>query len=188
MCNCIPEAAPLCQHTQSSSETVDTHGYVCGWREGLVRLHVRRQPSPVRRGNWSRASCRWGSGAEGLGDNGKRGSWPGKEGMRGMLWEGAQVGFLGLLVGKEIFFKILFLAALGLCCCTKAFSGCGEWELFSSCDAQASPCSGFSWCKPQVFGQAGFSSCGSQVLELGIHCPTAGGIFLDQGSNLCPLD
>ena len=29
-----------------------------------------------------------------------------------------------------LFFKInLFLAALGLCCCTRAFSSCGEWGL-----------------------------------------------------------
>ena len=104
-----------------------------------------------------------------------------------MLWEGAQVGFLGLFVGKEIFFKNLFLAALSLCCCTQAFSGCGKRQLPSSCDAQAFPFSGFFCCRPQVLGHAGFSSWGSRVLELGIRCPTAGGIFLDQGSNLCPL-
>ena len=153
----------------------------------MVRFACEKAAQPCEERESNRASCRWGSGAEGLGDNGKRGSWPGKEGMKGMLWEGAQVGFLGLFVGKEIFFKNVFLAALGLCCCTQAFSGCGKWELLSSYDAQAS-CSSFSCCRPQVLGHAGFSSCGSQVLELGIHCPTAGGIFLDQGSNLCPLD
>ena len=28
-----------------------------------------------------------------------------------------------------LFILYLFLAALGLCCCTWAFSSCGEWEL-----------------------------------------------------------
>ena len=60
-----------------------------------------------------------------------------------------------------IIFIYLFLAVLGLCCCTRAFSGC-EQELISSCGAQASQCVGFSCCY----------SCG---------------IFLDQGSNPCSL-
>ena len=30
---------------------------------------------------------------------------------------------------KKIYFIYLFLAALGLCCCTQAFSSCGEWGL-----------------------------------------------------------
>ena len=32
----------------------------------------------------------------------------------------------------------LFMAVLGLCCCTWTFSSCGEWGLLSSC-AWASP-------------------------------------------------
>ena len=40
----------------------------------------------------------------------------------------------------------LFLAVLGLCCCTWAFSSFGEWELLSVCSAQASHCDGFSCC------------------------------------------
>ena len=36
--------------------------------------------------------------------------------------------FLGLLFKKSLFIY-LFLAALGLRCCTQAFSGCGEREL-----------------------------------------------------------
>ena len=30
---------------------------------------------------------------------------------------------------KYIYFIYLFLAALGLCCCTRAFSSCSEWGL-----------------------------------------------------------
>ena len=36
----------------------------------------------------------------------------------------------------------LFLAALGLRCCVRAFSSCGEWGLLL--DAVVSHCSGFS--------------------------------------------
>ena len=30
---------------------------------------------------------------------------------------------------KKFIYFYLFLAALGLCCCTRAFSSCGEWGL-----------------------------------------------------------
>ena len=46
---------------------------------------------------------------------------------------------------KNIYlFIYLFLAVLGLHCCVQAFSRFGEQGLLSSCDAQASYCSGFS--------------------------------------------
>ena len=32
---------------------------------------------------------------------------------------------------KFYLFIYLFLAVLGLCCCTRAFSSCGEWGLLS---------------------------------------------------------
>ena len=41
-------------------------------------------------------------------------------------------------------FFIYFLAALGLCCCTWAFSSCSEHRLLSVCGAWASHCGGFS--------------------------------------------
>ena len=44
----------------------------------------------------------------------------------------------------------LFLAELGLCCCTQAFSSCGEWGPLCSC-AQASHC-GFSCCRTWALG------------------------------------
>ena len=49
-------------------------------------------------------------------------------------------GFLDLLK----MYLFLFLAALGLRCCTRSSSDCGKWELLSSCNARASHCSGFS--------------------------------------------
>ena len=57
----------------------------------------------------------------------------------------------------------LFLAALGLCCCTWTFSSCWEWGLLSSCEAQASCCGGFSHCGSWALGHAGFSNCGAQA-------------------------
>ena len=40
---------------------------------------------------------------------------------------GVQVPFFFFF--KEHLFIYLFLAVLGLCCCTRAFSSCGEWGL-----------------------------------------------------------
>ena len=66
------------------------------------------------------------------------------------------------------------MAVLGLCCCTWAFSSCGEGRARSTlhCGAWASHCGGFSCCGARALGaQAsvvvapGFSSCGSWSLE-----------------------
>ena len=45
------------------------------------------------------------------------------------------------------------------------FSSCSNWELLSSCGAQASHCGDFSCCRAQALGHVGFSSCGSQALK-----------------------
>ena len=60
------------------------------------------------------------------------------------------------------------MAVLGHCCCTWAFSSCGDWGIFSSC--QASHCGSLSCCGAQapgaqVFATCGLSSCSSQSLE-----------------------
>ena len=74
-----------------------------------------------------------------------------------------------------IYIYIFFLAALGL--------SCGAW---------ASHCGGFSCCRAQPLGAwasvvaaRGLSS--SVVVAHELSCSLACGIFLDQGSNLCPL-
>ena len=85
---------------------------------------------------------------------------------------------------KIILFLYLFLAVLGLC-----------WHLgfaLSSCGAWASHSSGFFCCGARALVCPGFSSCGtwspaSMVLVQPLRCPTACGIFPDQGSNLCLL-
>ena len=44
----------------------------------------------------------------------------------------------------------LFLTVLGLCCCTRAFSSCGEWGYCVA--GAAARCSGFSCCGAQPLG------------------------------------
>ena len=67
---------------------------------------------------------------------------------------------------------ILFLAELGLCCCARAFSSCGEQGATLRCSARASQCGGFSCCRAWDLGMwasvvvaRGPSSCGSHALE-----------------------
>ena len=50
------------------------------------------------------------------------------------------------------------MPVLGLCCCPKAFSGCSEQGLLSSCGARASHCSGSLCC--------------------GLSCPVACGVLV----------
>ena len=95
--------------------------------------------------------------------------------------------FLSLSLLKTFY---LFLAALGLCCCVWAFSTCGEWGPLCRVNALASHCGGFSCCRAQAWGLASFSSCSTWAQYLwhtGLVAPVACGIFLDQGSNPCPL-
>ena len=62
------------------------------------------------------------------------------------------------------FFKFiyLFLAALGLCCCSRAFS---EWGATLRCGAQASHCGGFSCCGAWGL-ECRLSSCGTWAQQL----------------------
>ena len=52
---------------------------------------------------------------------------------------------------------------MGLCCCSWAFSSCGEQGLLSSCGALASYCGGFSWGRAWALGFEGFCSCGTRA-------------------------
>ena len=61
----------------------------------------------------------------------------------------------------NLFYLFLFLAVLGLRCCVRAFSSCGE---------QASHCGGLSCCRAWALGAwasvvvaCGLSSCGTRV-------------------------
>ena len=96
-------------------------------------------------------------------------------------------------LNKFIYFIYLFLAALGLRCCARAFSSCGEQGLLLP------QCTGFSlqWLlllqsmgsrrAGSVVVALGLQSTGSVVVVHGLSCSAACGILPDQGSNPCPL-
>ena len=71
--------------------------------------------------------------------------------------------WLSLCVCVNIYFIYLFMAMLGLCCCTWSFSSCDAWDShwgdFSCCRAQALWCAGFSSCSLWA------GSCSSRALE-----------------------
>ena len=93
------------------------------------------------------------------------------------------------------------MAALGLCCCARAFSSCGERGLIfivvcGLLIVVASLVGGARALGVQtsVVVACELSSCGSLALERrlsscghGLSCSAACGIFPDQGSNRCPL-
>ena len=62
-------------------------------------------------------------------------------------------------LNKFIYFIYLFLAVLGLCCCVRAFSSCGEWGLLFVAVRWLLLLQGTG------SRRAGFSSCGSWALE-----------------------
>ena len=70
-------------------------------------------------------------------------------------------------------FYILFLAVLGLRCCARAFSSCGERG-------------GLSPSRPLLLRSTDCRHAGSVVVAHGLSCSAACGIFPDQGSNPCP--
>ena len=72
------------------------------------------------------------------------------------------------------------MAVLGLRCCARAFSSCGEWRATLRCGARASNCGGFSYCQTRalctwasVVAAHGLSSCGLRALEHRISCCSA---------------
>ena len=69
----------------------------------------------------------------------------------------------------------LVLAVLGLRCCAWAFSSCSKQGAPLHCCVQTPHCKDFS------------RHPGSVVVDRGLGCPAARGIFLDKVSNPCPL-
>ena len=92
------------------------------------------------------------------------------------LWSPSRLFILFILVENFI------LAALGLCCCSRAFFSCSERGLLSSCGVWASHCSSFSCCGAQALRHTG-----SVVVAHKLSFPMASGIFLERGSNPCTL-
>ena len=87
----------------------------------------------------------------------------------------------------KIYFIYLFLAVLGLHCCAKAFSSCGEWGLHSSCSARTFH---FILCLLQSIdcrAQASTVVSGLSSSNAQAYLPETYGLFPEQGSNSCPL-
>ena len=109
--------------------------------------------------------------------------------------------FILFFFNKFIYFIYLFLAALGLRCCVRAFSGCSEWGLlFVAVRELLSAVASFVaehrlqarglqqlWRTGSVVVVRGLQSTGSVVVAHGLSCSAACGIFPDQGSNPCTL-
>ena len=77
------------------------------------------------------------------------------------------MGWIVLFFNKFIYFIFLFLAVLGLCCCTWAFSSCGERGLLfvAVCGLLIAEHSRALGARASVVAARGLSSCGSQALE-----------------------
>ena len=72
------------------------------------------------------------------------------------------------------------MAALGLHCCARAFSSCGEWGLLSSCSEWEPLIAVIS-----IVSEHGLQGAWASVDAIpGPTCPVACGIFTDQGLNL----
>ena len=93
-----------------------------------------------------------------------------------------------ILLKKKMIFFSKAIDLFWLRCCTRALFSCGKQGLLSGCGEWASSCSGFSLQSMAL--ESGFSSYSSWAQQLwckGLSCSAACGIFLDQGSNWCPL-
>ena len=73
------------------------------------------------------------------------------------------------------------MAALGLRCCTRAFSSCSEQGLLFFA------VHGLLIVWLLLLQSTGSRRAGSVVAAHGLSCSATCGIFPDQGSNLCPL-
>ena len=87
-----------------------------------------------------------------------------------------------------ILFIHLFLAALGLRCCLRAFSRRGERKLLSSCGAQAPRGSGFSCWQSTCSGARRLQcECGFSGVAHGPSCPVSCAVLPDEVSDPRPL-
>ena len=95
----------------------------------------------------------------------------------------------------------LFMAVLGLHCCTGFSQVAASWACSPAAVHWFLICRGFCCCRSWAVGHKSFSICGPWAQQLwyllwstgsvavarGLSCSAACGIFLDQGSKLCPL-
>ena len=83
-----------------------------------------------------------------------------RKGRLGRLCPLSQHFFLSFFFFKFIY---LFLAALGLHCCSWAFPSYSKWGLLSICSTWTFHCSGFSCYGARALGHPGYSSCSTQA-------------------------
>ena len=102
----------------------------------------------------------------------------------GCVYKGSFFGSFELWVlGSVGFLKIcLFLAALGLFCCTRAFSSCGKQGLLIVALRGLRIAVSSLIAEHRLLGARA-----SVVVAHGLSCSAACGIYPDQGSNPCPL-
>ena len=96
-------------------------------------------------------------------------------------WQFNSLCFFFFFTFLKIHFIYLFLAALGLHCCSRAFSSCSKQGLLFLA-ARGLLISVASLVEEHRLQARGLSSCGARA-QLLMAC----GIFPDQGSNPCPL-
>ena len=82
---------------------------------------------------------------------------------------------------SKYLFIYLFMAVLGLRFCARAFS------IAASGGHSSSQCAGLSLSRPLLLRSTGSRRAGSVIVAHRPSCSAARGIFLDQGSNPCPL-
>ena len=93
---------------------------------------------------------------------------------------------------KRSLICVCVLTAVGLRWCMWAFSSCFGWWLLCVCGVRALHCGGSSF-RSTGSRCMGLSSCSralercSVIVECGLSCSAACGIFPDQGWNPCPL-
>ena len=107
---------------------------------------------------------------------------------RDWTWDLWKANYLGVVV----FYLFFIFGCAGSPSLLGPFSSCGERVLRSSCDAQASYCSGFSYWGARALELKDFSNCSLQstglvIVAHGPSCSEACGIFPDQESNTCLL-
>ena len=78
---------------------------------------------------------------------------------------------------KKHFIYLFILTVVGFCWWA------GDWGLLSSCDTQATNCSGFSLCRAWALGHMGSSSCSLQCL---VHRLSSCGTWNLPGSGIKP--
>ena len=86
------------------------------------------------------------------------------------------------LLFRKMLFKILYFWLCWVFVASCGISVVAESGSYWSCSMLASHRSGFSCCRAQALG-----SWASVVVAYGLSSSVACGIFLDQGSNPCPL-